>query len=884
MQIRLNDVLNNQGDNYILPFYWQHGEDAELLAEGMERIRECGIKAVCIEARPHPDFVGKLWWRDMDIIMQKARELGMKVWVLDDSHFPTGRCNDKITADSPYRKILLTHYSIEAVGPMKEASFMVNLEKNETFIGAVAAKMQEGGEYILTEVQDISHCYYGDVIEWDVPEGFYSITIIKTTDKHTARQGYANLIDRDAVRFFLDTVYEPHYKYYGKEFGTVFAGFFSDEPQLGNTFKDIPEPGNSYAGVPNIPLPWCKELEEKLHQLWGEEYCRKLCALWYHMDNNPETTNETGKIRREYTDLVTRLYQKNFGEQIGDWCRAHGVEYIGHIIEECRLGVGVGHYFRGLWGQDMSGIDVVLQSIRPELDKLCFHSIGGLDIRDGEFPHYGLAKLGASLSHIDPKKKGRALCENFGAYGWTEGVKLMKWLTDHMLVRGINYYVPHGFTMRDFPDPDCPPHFYARGNNPQFPYFGLLMKYLNRVSHLINGGVHCTKVGILYSDDLEWMDRKTMQFYEPARVLTQNQIDFDILPIDVVTESKIENGFLYSGAPVYEDGNFVGQENITTLVIPECRCLTRKFADWCKKTMKEKVRIICLNSLPRILDEDGKLNGWGAHCPEVMSLDELGDKLRQSKVGLELSVTDPYLRYYHYAHTDGAYYLFFNESVNSEIRTEIGLEVGKGENVAEYNAWENRLENAAWNQEKGILSLKLLPYEMKIITIAKINKELIHTKVAFNDEKIEINPEWSLYLKKTKETEFHFDRQLTKLTNITRYDVDPHFCGTMKYVTELTCDLGKNLTAIDFGQVYETAQLRINGKMAGVRISPPYQFDLRGLLKEGKNTMELEVTNTVVHQIRDHFSMSMTIEPSGLLGPVVLLSDGASVEKDQTGQ
>mgnify|MGYP000396982990 FL=1 len=118
----------------------------------------------------------------------------------------------------------------------------------------------------------------------------------------------------------------------------------------------------------------------------------------------------------------------------------------------------------------MAGIDVVLQQIRPGLDDCKFHSVGGNLGYHGELYHYALAKLAASLAHMDSKKKGRALCEVFGAYGWAEGLKLMKWLLDHMLVNGINYFVPHAFSMKDFPDPDCPPHFYARGMNPQFPY------------------------------------------------------------------------------------------------------------------------------------------------------------------------------------------------------------------------------------------------------------------------------------------------------------------------------------------------------------------------------------------------------------------------------
>ena len=42
------------------------------------------------------------------------------------------------------------------------------------------------------------------------------------------------------------------------------------------------------------------------------------------------------------------------------------------------------------------------------------------------------------------------MCEAFGAYGWNEGLKMMKWIADHLLVRGINYLVPHAFDPKKF--------------------------------------------------------------------------------------------------------------------------------------------------------------------------------------------------------------------------------------------------------------------------------------------------------------------------------------------------------------------------------------------------------------------------------------------------
>ncbi|MCI5723419.1 MAG: hypothetical protein MR283_05365 [Erysipelotrichaceae bacterium] len=55
-------ILDNKLENHILPFFWQHGEDEKTLREYMKIIDESNCHAVCIEARPHPDFCGDKWW------------------------------------------------------------------------------------------------------------------------------------------------------------------------------------------------------------------------------------------------------------------------------------------------------------------------------------------------------------------------------------------------------------------------------------------------------------------------------------------------------------------------------------------------------------------------------------------------------------------------------------------------------------------------------------------------------------------------------------------------------------------------------------------------------------------------------------------------------
>ena len=75
----LQEILNGQEGNHILPFYWQHGNHNGQIPAQMDEIYRSGCRAVCIESRPHPDFAGETWWRDMDVILAEAKKRGMMI-------------------------------------------------------------------------------------------------------------------------------------------------------------------------------------------------------------------------------------------------------------------------------------------------------------------------------------------------------------------------------------------------------------------------------------------------------------------------------------------------------------------------------------------------------------------------------------------------------------------------------------------------------------------------------------------------------------------------------------------------------------------------------------------------------------------------------------
>ena len=274
------ELLEGKNENYIMPFFWQHGEDEAVLRKYMEVIHSCGIGAVCVESRPHPDFCGDKWWRDMDVILEEAKKRGMKVWILDDSHFPTGYANGAL--ENAPEELCRQGICYEGRNVRGGRKISVNVgkflqKKNnkfslfdlgggagkkrvfspDTVLSATAVRMGKGDRE--QERVDLTPMIQNDRLVWDAPEGNWRIGLCKLSRNCGAHRTYINMMNPDSCRILLDTVYEPHFEHYKAEFGNTIAGFFSDEPELGN--------GKLYSGEKlgtDQDLPWSPTLAPEL--------------------------------------------------------------------------------------------------------------------------------------------------------------------------------------------------------------------------------------------------------------------------------------------------------------------------------------------------------------------------------------------------------------------------------------------------------------------------------------------------------------------------------------------------------------------------------------------------------------------------------------------
>lgn len=80
----------------------------------------------------------------------------------------------------------------------------------------------------------------------------------------------------------------------------------------------------------------------------------------------------------------------------------------------------------------------------------------------------------------------------------------------------------------------------------------------------------------------------------------------------------------------------------------------------------------------------------------------------------------------------------------------------------------------------------------------------------------------------------------------------------------------KNKLELDLGNLVSSAEVLINGKSAGIKLSPPWKFDISQLAKSGKNKIEVLIYNTLANNYTTVPTRYRGSIRSGLIGPVIL--------------
>lgn len=448
----------------------------------------------------------------------------------------------------------------------------------------------------------------------------------------------ADILNPESVASFLHLTHDRHYEVLGDHFGKTVMAIFTDEPSvLGRRYKkDV--------------KPWTWGFETFLAEFLGYDFLPHLSALW---------EEETTQWKQDFARAVNARLEQSYYKPYSEWCEAHHIALTGHPAGSMDIGT-LKHFH-------LPGQDVVWRYLEPFQKKSL----------EGEHSTMGKCSSSAKVNY----GRARNLNECFGAYGWEFSWEEMRWLTDWLLVRGVDLLSPHAFYYsvrggrRDERPPDVGP------NNVWWDRYKPYADYCRRISWMNAVGKHVCDTAILAT--------ATRLPWRAARVLFEHQRDFNYLDGDT----------LLSHAQVTADGIQVGDMKYRALVIDG--------AD----TLEPAV----LDALKPMIDA-GKVAAYKDEAEGVPVTAVDGDALLEhlsaiTPPDIVLNPSHPDIRFRHVA-IDGCHFYFVTNEGKKMVDAELQVAVhGR-------RAWWNP-ETACVMAEEPSDRLRIPPYTSRVLFVDK---------------------------------------------------------------------------------------------------------------------------------------------------------------------
>ena len=486
----------------VLWWGWTGEMTREVLARDLDAIGALGFPAVMIEAGYglSPRYLSDEWFASVREAVALAGERGMRVYLVDEGKYPSGFAGGKFTRERP--DLCMQGLAVAErvpVGPGETFARAVD----PAVVGALALNT-------LNEEHRALDILSGRV-RWTAPaEGEWQVWLVDhahrtavTRDVHNPTQekdassSLCDYLDPAATRQFIAWVHARYAEALGEALGRTVLGMRSDEPDYAH-------------------LPWTTRLPEAFAREKGYDVRPHLAAFFA-----PHPDERTLRARADYWDVWSTLFADSFFRPLGDWCAAHGLEYLVHLNHEDalpRLVRSEGDFFRPMRHVSVPGVDAIWNQIWPG--------------RVADFP-----LLAASAAHLGGRP--RAFSESFAAYRTPPDLAQAKWVIDHQLARGINL-----FEFMFYPSSASAPERRGFMADPGFP---ALAAYVRRASYLLSRGRPAADLALYYPTMSLWLgdEGADAAAWRAVRALLERQRGVDLVDDDSLAEGEgpLCNGF-----------------------------------------------------------------------------------------------------------------------------------------------------------------------------------------------------------------------------------------------------------------------------------------------------------------------------------------------------
>ncbi|MEN2284126.1 glycosyl hydrolase [Algoriphagus sp. SE2] len=834
--------------------WWWMGNavDKKNITSLLEKYEEAGLGGVEIapiygakgyEDR-YIDYLSDEWLEMLDFTIDKADSIGMGVDLTQGTGWPFG--GPQVSLEYAATSMKIQDYKKEDGKPFNTPIVFQRRNENQP-VGKLIAVMAYDENL---EAKDITEFLSEDgKLEWNEP-GNWDINAIfldKTGQKvkRAAPGGVGFTLDH-----FSKTAVDSYDSYFqnafnGKNYG--FRAFYNDSFEV-------------------YGADFTEDFFEEFEKLRG--YDLKNYLPYFESEENSEIVR---RIKSDYRETINDLLITNFTKNWTEW--AHS---------QSKITKNQAH------GSPGNLLDLYAEVDIPECETFgsSYFPIPGLrrdsaDIRNVD-PDPIMLKFASSAAHLTGKNLVSSETFTWLGEHFKSSFPQMKPEVEQAFLAGVNHVFYHGVTYspEDVPYPGW--LFYASLNltqqNSLWPHFDEFNKFISRSQSILQSGKPDNELLIYWPVYDVWAEPKgkmemitvhavdewlhPTEFYKQSKYLMESGYSLDFISDDMIANSKVENGEIKTSE----------SNSAKVLIIPETEFMPIETLKNILKLAENGASVIFqskpksipghhaepaafqaeLNQLWNSLNFE---NGKSAHGNgSVILSGDILNALEAMKIERE-TLVDSGLGFIRRKAEDGTYYFLVNHSA-SDIQQRILLNK-ESESVMILDPLTGK---------RGKLNAQLSEGKTSIPVYLK-SGESVFIKV-FNDKTNLDIPGWPDYSKSSNSLDISSSWKLsfvqgqpTLPETIQMEMIGPwtdrenekadDFSGQAIYSSEfnLSKTEGKQYL-MSFEKVYESAKIWINGEYAGAVWSIPYQLDITHQLKNGQNTIKIEVANLMANSIR----------------------------------
>jgi hypothetical protein len=285
---------------------------------------------------------------------------------------------------------------------------------------------------------------------------------------------------------------------------------------------------------------------------------------------------QQARARADYWDVFSILFAESFFKVQADWCAANHLEYQVHLNhEEAELDLtrSEGDFFRDMRSVQVPGIDTTRHQIWTDTVS--------------DFP-----RLASSVAHVYGKP--RAFTESFASYNPPADAAMARYVLNEQFARGVNLA-----ELMYFPSSNP-------GGRPTTslmidPGLPALNRYIGRLSYLMSLGRPTASVALYLPSSSLWMNDRAAdtQFVSTERLLSEHQIDFDIVSEDALAKD------LLAGRGTFET---MSGNRYRTVILPNVSLLSQIALDRLRNFAGGGGRVLFLGRMPSLVEDKTILN------------------------------------------------------------------------------------------------------------------------------------------------------------------------------------------------------------------------------------------------------------------------------------